>query len=300
MKRNLITVIIGSVLIVIFGLLLFSFQVRQTEVAVVTRFGKPVRNLSEPGFYGKLPWPIEKHIKFDQRVQTFEDKFTEDQTADSVQLLTMVYVGWRISDAKLFFPKFAGGSVSAAEHMLEGLLRSAKSAVVGKHSLGDFVNADPRQLKFDTIENEIKSQVQAQLAANNCGITVEFLGIKKLGLPDSVTEQVFGRMTSERQVLVQKYQSEGVAEADKIRSAAIRDAARITSEAESQAIRIRGEGEARAAELLPVFELNPALANFDLRLKAFEQSLKEKSTLIFDHRIPPFDLLSGFTTNRSN
>jgi hypothetical protein len=65
-----------------------------------------------------------------------------------------------------------------------------------------------------------------------------------------------------------------------------------------QAIRIRGEGEAKAAELLPVFELNPALANFDLRLKALEQSLKEKSTLIFDQRTPPFDLFQGFATNR--
>lgn len=299
MKRNLLTIVIGAVLVVIFGLLLFSFQVRQTEVAVVTRFGKPVRNLSEPGFYGKLPWPIEKQIKFDQRIQTFEDKFTEDLTSDNNNLLTMVYVGWRISDAKLFFPKFAGGSVSAAERMLEGILRSAKSAVVGKHSLGDFVNADPKQMKFDAIENEIKAIVQSQLAANNCGIVVEFLGIKKLGLPDSVTQAVFERMTSERAVLVSKSQFEGEADAQKIRSAAERDAARITSEAESQAIRIRGEGEAKAAELLPVFELNPALANFDLRLKALEQSLKEKSTLIFDQRTPPFDLFSGFTTNRS-
>jgi membrane protease subunit HflC len=183
--------------------------------------------------------------------------------------------------------------------MLEGILRSAKSATVGKHNLGDFVNADPKQLKFDAIEKEIQAQVQAQLAANNCGLVVEFLGIKKLGLPDSVTQAVFERMTSERQVLVSKSQFEGEAEAQKIRSAAERDAARITSEAESQAIRIRGEGEAKAAELLPVFELNPALANFDLRLKALEQSLKEKSTLILDQRTPPFDLFSGFTTNRT-
>jgi membrane protease subunit HflC len=299
MKRNLITIIVGVLLLVILGLQLLSFQVRQTEVAVVTTFGKPSRNISEPGFYWKLPWPIQKHVKFDQRIQNFEDKFTEDVTADQNSLLTMVYVGWRISDAKAFFPKFAGGSVSAAERMLEGILRSAKSAVVGKHNLGDFVNADPKQLKFEAIENQITALVQAQLAANNCGVTVEFLGIKKLGLPENVTQAVFERMTSERAVLVSKSQFEGEAEAQKIRSAAERDAARITSEAESQAIRIRGEGEARAAELLPVFELNPALANFDLRLKSLEQSLKEKSTLILDQRTPPFDLFQGFSTNRN-
>ena len=40
MKRNLLTLVIGAVLIVIFALLLFVFQVRQSEVAVVTTFGK--------------------------------------------------------------------------------------------------------------------------------------------------------------------------------------------------------------------------------------------------------------------
>ena len=42
MKRNILTLVIGAVLVVIFALLLFIFQVRQSEVAVVTTFGKPV------------------------------------------------------------------------------------------------------------------------------------------------------------------------------------------------------------------------------------------------------------------
>ena len=49
MKRNLLTIIIGAVLILVFGLLLFVFQVRQSEVAVVTTFGKPVANIDQPG-----------------------------------------------------------------------------------------------------------------------------------------------------------------------------------------------------------------------------------------------------------
>ncbi len=99
MKRNVLTVVIGAVLIVIFALLLFVFQVRQSEVAVVTTFGKPVQNITEPGAYFKWPWPIQKVYKFDQRVQNFEDKYSENLTADQINLLTSVYVGWKISDA---------------------------------------------------------------------------------------------------------------------------------------------------------------------------------------------------------
>src|SRR5580698_5346413 len=121
MKRNVLTLIIGAVLVVIFALLLFVFQVRQSEVAVVTTFGRPVRNLSEPGAYFKLPWPIQNVYKFDQRVQNFEDKYSETLTGDNNNLYTSIYVGWKISDAAAFFPKFPGGSVEAAQAMLENM-----------------------------------------------------------------------------------------------------------------------------------------------------------------------------------
>ncbi|MCW5551202.1 MAG: protease modulator HflC [Verrucomicrobiae bacterium] len=298
MKRNSLTVIVGAALILIFALLLFMFQVRQSEVAVVTTFGNPTRPIEKAGAYFKLPWPIQKVYKFDQRIQTFEDKFTEDLTADGINLNTLVYLGWRITDPAQFFPKFAGGSVTEAERMLESIVRHEKSGIVGKHNLSDFVNADAAQMKFDEIENQIKARVQSQLELGNYGIEIEFLGIKKLGLPESVTQTVFDRMTSERKLLADDLQSQGEAEAQKIRSAADRKAAVMLANAEGEATRIRGQGEAAAAESLPVFQKNAELAKFLLRVDALEQSLKERSTLIFDQRTPPFDLFQGFGTNR--
>lgn len=297
MKQNPLTLIIGALLIIIFALLLFVFQVRTTQVAVVTTFGKPTLDVTNAGAYFKWPWPAQKVYYFDKRVQNFEDKFTEGLTADNINLLTSVYVGWRISDPKTFFPKFAGGSVTEAQKVLEGLLRSSKSAVIGKHPLSDFVSASVDGAKFTAIENEILAAVQSQLRANSYGIEIEFLGIKKLGLPESVTQSVFERMTSERQVLISKSQNEGEAEAQKIRSAADRKAAEMLATADGQALEIRGKGEAAAAKSLVVFQQNPELANFLFRLTALEDSLKERSTLIFDQQTPPFDLFRGFSTN---
>jgi membrane protease subunit HflC len=297
MKRNAMTVVIGAVLIVIFALLLFVFQVRRSEVAVVTTFGRPTRNLTEPGAYCKWPWPVEKVYKFDQRVQNFEDRFSQNLTADNNNLLVMVYVGWKITDARAFFPKFAGGSTLAAQSMLESMLRSAKSAVVGKHPLSDFVNADAKQLKFDAIETEIEQAVQSQLQTNDCGIGIAFLGIKKLGLPENVTQTVFQRMTSERQILISQFQFEGEAEAQKIKAAADRQAAETIANAEAAATRIRGEGEAEAAKVLPIFQKNPELENFLLRISALQQSLNQRATLIFDERTPPFDLFQHLPAN---
>lgn len=297
MKKNLITVIIGAVLVVIFVLLLFAFQVRESEVAVVTTFGKPTDDITKPGLYFKWPWPIQQVYKFDQRVQNFEDKYSELLTADNNDLLTSVYVGWKITDAKAYFPKFPGGSVAAAQQMLESLLRDAKKKAVSQHTLAEFVNSDPSVLKFDAIENEIKSQVQAELSTNDCGIQIEFLGIKKLGLPESVTQTVFDRMKAERQVLISRAQYEGEAEAQKIKAAADRQASETISDAEAAATRIRGEGEAEAARTLPIFQRNPDLAIFLLRIDALKQSLNQRSTLIFDQRTAPFDLFQHLPTN---
>jgi membrane protease subunit HflC len=298
MKKNLITIVIATVLVVIFALLLFTFQVRQSEVAVLTTFGKPAaNNLDQPNLYFKWPWPIQQVYRFDKRTQNFEDKYSENKTADETMLLASVYVGWRISDAKEFFPKFAGGSVEAAQRQLETMLRSAKAAVIGRHNLSDFVNSDSKQLKFEAIEDEIKTAMQNQLASQNYGISVEFLGIKKLGLPENVTQSVFDRMKSERQVLISKAQYEGEAKATEIKSAAERQAADVIANAQADATRIKGEGEAEAAKTLSVFQQQPELAVFLLQLDTLKNSLNQKSTLIFDERTPPFSLFQNLPAN---
>jgi len=296
MKKNILTIVIGAVLVVIFALLLFVFQVRQSEVAVVTTFGKPVRNITDPGAYFKWPWPVQNVYKFDKRIQNFENKFRQTLTADSVMLIATIYTGWEISDAKEFYPKFLG-SVPAAQRTLESILSNAQQAVIARHGMSDFVNSDPAQLKFDEIENEIKTEVQAELSTNNYGIQLDFLGFKKIELPESVTATVFSRMTAERQQIINSLQYAGDAESNNIASAADRLAASVVNNAIADATRIRGEGEAEAANTYTNFQQNPELANYLLRIDALKQSLNQKSTLIFDERTPPFDLFQNLPTN---
>ena len=299
MKQNPLIIAIGLLLVLIVGLLLFVFQVRRSEVVVVTRFGNPVRDVTEPGPYLRWPWPIESIHRFDQRVQNFEDRLTEGLTADSFNLLASVYVGWKITDPKAFFPKFAGSteSIPQAERTLDRMLSGAKAAVIGKHPLADFLSPASEGNKFVDIEKEILAVLQSQVQANNYGLEIKFLGFKRLGLPESVSQSVFERMTKERQVLSTRSEYEGRGEAQKIRSEAERKAAEMLSAADSQATEIRGRGEAEAAKSLSVFQQSPELASFIFRLTALENSLKDRSVLIFDQNTPPFDILRGVSTN---
>jgi membrane protease subunit HflC len=297
MKRNLITLITGAVLIVIFALLLFTFQVRQSEVAVVTTFGRITGPPCEPGLHLRWPWPVQQVYKFDERTQNFREKFRETLTADQINLITSIYVGWKISDPAAFLNSFKDGSVTAAQSQLESLLASDNITVVGKHPLADFVNVDPQQLQFDQIQAEMEQMVQGELQTNNYGIHIEFLGIQQLGLPESVTQAVFDRMKSERNILISRAQNEGQAEAIKIKANADRQANETLANAQAEATRIEGEGVAEAAKTLPVFQQNPELANFLLSIDAIKSALNQRSTLFFDDRVPPFDLFHGTLTN---
>jgi modulator of FtsH protease HflC len=297
MKRNLITIITAAVLAVIFVLLLFTFQVRQSQVAVVTTFGKITGAPRDPGLHLRWPWPIQQVYKFDTRIQNFSDKFEETLTADQIPIATSVYVGWRISNPTNFLNSFRYGSVATAQSQLESLLRSANMAAVGSNSLSAFVNADPQLLKFDGIQSEIEQNVQNELRTNSYGIQIEFLGLKQMELPQSVTEEVFARMKAERQVLISQADNSGKADAIKIRANADRQANITLANAEGEANRIKGEGVAEAAKTLPIFQENPDLEVFMLRIDALKAALNQKSTLIFDQRTPPFDLFQGTLTN---
>ena len=175
-------------------------------------------------------------------------------------------------------------SIPNAQEKLENILRSANIAAVGSNALSAFVNADLKQLKFDKIENEIEQTVTNQLSTNDWGVSLEFLGFKKIELPESVTQTVFDRMKSERVKIIKGYQSEGDAEAQNIRSTA-------------EATQITAAGEAEAAKTLPIFQENPELAKYLLHIAALQQSLNQKTTLILDERTPPFDLFQNLPTN---
>jgi membrane protease subunit HflC len=296
MKRSPINFVVGIVLMLIFVALLFCFQVRQTEVAIVTTFQKPSRNRTEPGLYFKLPWPIQTVYKLDKRIQNFESRYEETLTKDGRNLLITIYAGWSVADPIVFFQTFLNGSMTEAERSLEGLLRSRKNEVVGQHPFNHFISTTEQELKFAEIEREMLDKVQAE-ARKNYGIEVRFVGIKRLGLPESITQKVFDRMQAERQRLVQQLQGEGESRASEIRSAAERDRDKLLASAQAEATRIRGQGDAEAAKAFAVFQQNPELAILLMKLNALELSLKERTTLILDQRTPPFDLLNALPSS---
>jgi modulator of FtsH protease HflC len=297
MKRNALTLVVGVILLVIFFLLLFTFQVRQTEVVVVTTFAKPAAEpITEPGLYFKWPLPIQKVYRFDKRIHNFEDEFEQMLTADGNNLLASVYVGWTIERPREFFNSFATGRAEVAEPQLKSLVRGTKGAVIGRHPFSDFVSSNPQQVKFTQVEGEILRDIKDS-ALQKYGVNIHFVGIKRLGIPENVTTKVFDRMTAERQKEIDRLRTMGESEKIRIQSAADRDRAEILSKAQSEALAIRGEADREVSKYFEVFQQNPELAVFLMQLQALESSLSNRSTIIANLSMPPFNMLQSISTN---
>lgn len=291
MKRNALTLVVGVILLLIFFLLLFTFQVRQTEVVVLTTFAKPSSApIENPGLYFKWPAPIQRVYRFDKRVHSFEDAYEQMLTRDGHSILASVYIGWTIRKPLEFFNSFPAGKPEAARPQIESLVRSTKQAVIGQHAFNDFITSSSTNVSFSRIEEQILSSVR-QAALDKYGVSIEFVGFKQLGVPESVTAKVFDRMNAERQRAVDAIRAEGERQAISIRSAADLERDQILFKAEAEAKTIRGEAERQATEFFEAFKQNESLAIYLLELQALERTLGRGATLVVNPNMSPFHLL---------
>ena len=290
MKKTRLSFAVGALLLLVFLALLFCFQVRTTEVAVVTTFGRYSRD-AEAGLHFRLPLPIQQVHRYDRRLRNYERNFEQNLTRDGKNLLITIYVGWRISDPRKFLELFNGDSIKA-EEALGNLVRNAKNGVIGNYNFSDLISPNPKDVKFSQIEADMLREIQTAARATY-GLEVDLVGIKQLGLPEGITTKVFERMRAERDRLVKQYQGEGAARALEIRSQADRQRDELLAHAEADALRIEGDALAQASKELKVLEENPDLAIYNLQLNALKKALQGRSTLILDQKTTPFNLLTG-------
>ncbi len=294
--KNVWGVISILVVVAILGLSMCSFQVRQTETALVTRFGQPVRTITEPGFQFRLPIGIEKVYKFDSRQQLLEGILEETTTSGSEPIIINSYIVWRIAEPRKFLERVH--DTEGARTNLQSLLRNAQNSVVGRHAFSDFVNTDTDKVKLAAIENEIQAEI-VSIAKESYGIEVAAVGIKRLMISEKVSEKVFSRMKSDRNRQTENIIAAGNSEANKIKSDAAAKQKELLAIAEAQAKSIRGAGDAEAASYYKMLDADPELAMFLRDLEALRTILKSRSTIVFGTENEPMQLLKGIPQVKS-
>lgn len=292
MNKNAPALLVAGLIMVVILMMMCAFQVRFTETAVVTRFDqiKDVIEPSKAGLHFKLPWPIDQVHRYDNRLRAFETEFRQLGTEDQKTVVMTAYATWRIADAKQFLK--AVRKEETAQDKLRDLLENRVSIVLRTHPLEHLVNVDTQKIQYTQIEQEFMQGIR-EAARDNYGIELVSVGIKRLGIPESVTKEVFERMKQDRTKTIKELAAAGEAEAKQIRSTAEEKAGKILARAEAYAKMLEGQGDAEAAKYYSEFSKNPALANL---LKMRESLLKilnsGQTTMVLDSKqIAPFNLL---------
>jgi len=272
MKKHISGVLIGLLVLIIFSSL-SMFTVNQWQYVIVRQLGEIVSIKQQPGLYFKVPLLQDVRF-FDTRLRTLDPSDSERFiTSEKKNVLVDYFVKWRIVDAKQYFVSVAGDETQAQTRLTQ-TVNDGLRAEFGKRTVHDVVSGERDQIM------EILRQ-KADIDARKIGIQVMDVRLKRVELPQEVSESVYQRMEAERKRVANELRSQGSAEAEKIRADADRQREVILAEAYRTAQQTKGEGDAKAAATYSAaYGQNPEFYAFYRSMEAYRQSFKNKSDVM--------------------
>jgi membrane protease subunit HflC len=256
---------------VIAGLSLFVVDQRQN--AIVFRLGEIVDIKTEAGLYFKVP--ILDNVRyFDTRILTLDTAEPERFiTSEKKNVLVDLFVKWRIVDVRQYYIS-VGGDEMRAQTRLAQTINSSLRDEFGNRTVHDVVSGE-RDKIMDLMRE------RANEDASKIGVQVLDVRLKRVDLPQEVSESVYRRMEAERKRVANELRSTGSAESEKIRADADRQREVIIAEAYSEAQRIKGEGDAKAsATYARAYEQSPEFYSYYRSLEAYRASLRNRSDML--------------------
>jgi membrane protease subunit HflC len=263
------------------GLLLLYltfYTTRETEFALITQFGRPVRTVMNAGLHVK--WPFQSILRFDRRLRVYNPRPSEFLTRDKKNLVIENYVAWRIEDPDRFVKSV--GDTASAEMRLHDIIWSGLSAALGTLDLESLVSASQDKVQAAAMLDMLTSRTDLT-ALGQYGIRVVDVRIKRLNLPEQNKQAVFARMRAERERIAMQYRAEGEEQALVIRATADREKEAILSAAYKDAETVRGEGDAEATRIYgQAYSKDPHFYKLVRTLESYKKVLDDKTTIILN------------------
>jgi membrane protease subunit HflC len=271
------TILIAFIVVVFVAVNLIFFQLDQTEYVVVTQFGRPVRALTEPGLYWKLPDPIQSIQRYDNRLMVYLPGDAEFLTRDKKNIVAESYPTWKIADPVQFMKTVK--DVSRARVRLTDIVSSELGVAFGQYDLSSLVTVEKDEMKLPEMMEKVTRISNNKV--KEYGMAVTDVRVKVLNFPEKNKLSVFQRMRAERARIARKYRSEGIEEASKIRAQADKEKKVILSQAYEKAQILKGDGDAQAIKIYAdAFQKDPEFYKFLRSLEAYEKFIDEKTTAI--------------------
>ncbi|MCF6767048.1 protease modulator HflC [Thiotrichales bacterium 19S11-10] len=243
------------------------FTVTESHRAIILKLGQIEKvdgqaKMFKPGLHFKLPF-IEDVKEYDMRYRTLQVDSSRIVSKEQKDIMVDAYVVWQISDLDKFY-RSTYGSVATAENLLIQYTSSAMRDEFGQRTIQELVNN-----RGTNLMSELDKIVSDKAA--NLGIKIKDVKIKQIDLPETVTESIYQRMSSEREKAAASIRAQGNAKAEEIRANADASVTVILAKAESKAKQIKAEGEAKALSIYsdsynksqPLFEFLKSMQTYD-------------------------------------
>jgi len=249
------------------------FTVDQRQNAMVFQLGEVKDVVTRPGLHFKIPL-IQNVRHFDMRILTFDDaeplRFI---TSEKKPLLVDSFVKWRIVDVRQYYVSVQGDELRAATRIKQtvaGVLRDE----FGARTVHEVVSGER-----ESVMNRVRDKVDQDL--RRIGVEIIDVRLKRVDLPQDVSESVYRRMEAERKRIANELRSTGAAEAEKIRADADRQREVLLAEAYRDAQRVRGEGDAKSAAIYAAaFNQNPEFYSFYRSMEAYRSTFRGRNDLM--------------------
>ena len=255
------------------------FTVSQTQQALVVRLGKPVHVITEPGLSAKVPF-IDSVIYIDKRILNIESPAQEviassqDNSKSGVdqageRLVVDAFARYRITDPLKYYQTVGP---AGADAQLAILLNSALRRVLGAATLSDVVRD-----KRDALMAKMRTQLDHE--AQQYGIRIIDVRIRRADLPEQNSQAVYQRMQTERQREAAEFRAQGSQKAQEIRARADRDVTVLLADATSAAEQIRGQGDSERNRIFAdAYNRDPDFFAFYRSMQAYEKSMQRGDT----------------------
>ena len=242
------------------GLIVYAatFTVNQWELALKLRLGEIVDSDYKPGLHFMVP-VLNNVKKFDGRILTLDTRPERFLTVEKKDVIVDSYAKWRISNVAQYF-RSTGGNEDRTASLLSERINTSLRDEFGKRTIQEVVSGERTEI-MDRLTKDSDEK------ANELGVEIVDVRVKRIDLPPEVSESVYGRMRAERERVARDLRAKGSEAAERIRSDADRQHTVILADAYRQAEELRGEGDAKAAEVFA------KAYNQDAEFYAFYRSL---------------------------
>ncbi|MFA5537038.1 MAG: protease modulator HflC [Bacillota bacterium] len=288
LKGGLIATALVLILILALGVSSL-FLLRPNEYAVIKQFGKIVKVSDSEGLNFKIPI-IQTKMILPRNILLYDVPPTEINTLDKKRIVVDYYALWRITDPINMLESLK--TIEGAESRLSDIMYSNVRNELGKLEYGQIIN--PEDNNRGGVDEIVLNHVNEIFVANNNGIEIIDIQIKRIDLPKTNEQSVYKRMISERQSKAQEYLSQGEAEAKRIRAEVDREVEEILARAGAEAKTIVADGEKEAARIFnEAYGRDPEFFNLFRSLESYKTVIDGETVILMPIDSPYLKYLLG-------